>query len=156
MNAANKSLLLILFLCVGISLHAQSDLPSDRFIKLQNKYKEFLIEKGFKPEIDSDGDIEFEFNEQFYYILIDEADPRLLQLVTFGQLDLDSTTDREEAIRICHDITAELTVTKAFLSDDLLYCSTEVWYNDADDFKGIFDRCLKETEKAYEMFLSKW
>lgn len=48
--------------------------------ELQNRYLGYLIREGYDPEIDADGDVEFTYNDNNYYLTIDASEKSFSEL----------------------------------------------------------------------------
>lgn len=150
-----RALICLLFTCFSILIFAQEETSPEK-LELQNRYKAFLAGKGYDPEIDSDGDVKFMYNDRRYYITLHEGDAKFFRIATIGKLTLTSEESINQVYSICHDITKDVKISKVYWLDDYLWTSTELLLNNPDDYIGIFDRGLKETEKTYLKFVTAW
>lgn len=145
---------LLTFTLIFCAFAAQSQ--EDVTKKLQNRYLGFLIREGYDPEIDSDGDVKFTYNDASYYITIDSGEENFFRIAKLDGLTLTVKSEIDRAIRICHEITKEKKVAKVYWRNDVIWTSTELLFAEPDGFEGVFDRAMELTEEAYEDFLEKW
>lgn len=150
-----RILICLLITCLSFLSLAQEETSQEK-LELQNRYKAFLAGKGYSPEIDSDGDVKFRYNDRNYYITLHEGDEKFFRIATIGKLTLTSEESINQVYAICHDITKDVKISKVYWLDDYLWTSTELLLNNPDDYIGIFDRGLEETEKAYLKFVTAW
>jgi len=137
--------------------HAQFDIQGKLEKKIiQDKYVAFLTDKGYSPEVDSDGDIKFLYKERSYYITIDIEDKNFFRLARLANLKLDSESQIAKAKEICHEITKDVKVTKVYWLNGQLWTSSEIVLPAPDNFAIVFDRVLQLTEGAYLKFVKRW
>lgn len=151
--------ILFTFLLLGIitSASAQSDIETQVQKKIiQDRYVNFLTGKGYSPEVDSDGDVKFTFNERTYYITIDMEEKNFFRIARLANLKLDSEADITKAINICHEVTKEEKVAKVYWINGTIWTSSEIILKDPNDYLAIFDRVLRLTESAYDKFVELW
>lgn len=123
---------------------------------IQDKYVSFLTEKGYSPEVDTDGDIKFTYEDRTFYITIDMKDKKFFRIAKLGNLELDSESQIAKAINLCHQVTRDTKVAKVYWLKNVIWASSELLLEDQDDFKSIFDRVVKLTEDAYLKFVELW
>lgn len=149
--------LIILLTGITFSVSAQFDAQTQIKRKLtQDRYMAFLNDKGYSPEVDSDGDIKFTYNSRSYYITIDNEEDRFFRLARLANLKLESTTEITRAREICHDITQDVKVAKVYWLKNIIWVSSELLMPDKGSYELIFDRCLELTESAYLKFVKEW
>lgn len=152
-----KLLFCLLLISTTFSVSAQFDAQAQISKKLtQDKYVAFLNNKGYSPEVDSDSDIKFSYNNRSYYITIDEKEESFFRLARLANLRLESNTDIAQAKEICHDITREVKVAKVYWLKGVIWVSSELLMPDKESYETIFDRCLKLTESTYLKFVKQW
>lgn len=149
---------LLFFTLLTFSSRAQFDSVKKNLTQkpLQDQYVSYLNDKGYSPEIDKDGDIMFSYNDKRYYITLDLKDPQFFRVARLANLKLSTPTNITKAKEICHDLTRNLKVTKVYWSNGQLWCSSEQYLANSEDYKDIFDRTLRLTESAYNQFAKAW
>lgn len=147
-------LLSLIFFAVTFQAQAQSDEPSVK--ELQNKYLGFLIREGYDPSIDDDGDVQFTYEDDIYFISIMPSDKSFFRIGRLDALELTTESEIDRVIKICHDITKDVKVSKVYWHNDVLWTSTELLIANDDDYEGIFERAMELTSIAFSDFLSAW
>ncbi len=158
-NTLSMTRLFICLLLLGsVSLaHAQFDIEDKLAEKaIQGNYVTFLTGKGYSPEVDSDGDIKFTYNERIYYITIDSEEKSFFRIARLAGLELSTEEEITKAKKICHDITKDTKVAKVYWLKNTLWVSSEIILDDSQDYMGIFDRVMTLTESAYVKFVELW
>lgn len=156
------NLLTILILTFSLSgfhfsAQAQTDTDQEKRMKFQREsYVAFLEYKGYGPEVDSDGDVKFTFNERSYYLTIDKKDDKFFRIMRIANLKLDDEASISQVYKICHDLTQDLKVTKLYWYNSMVWASTELLVSDPTAFGGIFDKAMELTEDSYDRFVQEW
>ena len=148
----------ILFLLISYSSQAQFNAVKKSIGQksAQDRYLSHLESKGYSPEVDKDGDIMFTYNNQRFYITIDQKDQNFFRVARLANLNLKTQANIDLAKQICHDVTKDLKVTKVYWSNGQLWASSEQILPAPEDFEKILDRTLKLTESAYKRFVKDW
>ena len=149
---------LLFFSLLTISAKAQFESVKEGLTQkpLQDQYVSYLNTKGYNPEIDQDGDIKFTYNNKRYYITLDVKDPEFFRVARLANLKLTTPANITRAKEICHDLTKDLKVTKVYWLNGQIWCSSEQYLADPEDYQDLFDRTLKLTESAYNQFVKAW
>ncbi|OEK02237.1 hypothetical protein BFP97_12235 [Roseivirga sp. 4D4] len=148
---------ILVFLGSASLAQAQFDVQEKLEKKIiQDKYVAFLTDKGYSPEVDSDGDVKFTYKERSYYITIDMKDKNFFRLARLANLKLDSESQITKAKEICHEITQDVKVAKVYWLKGVVWTSSEIVLENPDDYSAIFDRVLRLTESAYLKFVKRW
>lgn len=84
-----------------------------------------LIDEGYRPDIDADGDVAVKVQGQQMYLRCTEADITILRV--FGQWRLGEAVAGDELARLraCNSVTARLSVAKTTIAEDILVASAE-------------------------------
>jgi hypothetical protein len=92
---------------------------------LRGRVLDVLIDEGFRPDIDSDGDVAVKVQGQQLYLRCTEGDITILRV--FGQWRLGESVHADELARLraCNAVTARLSVGKVTLADDILVSAAE-------------------------------
>ncbi len=92
---------------------------------LRGRVLDVLIDEGYRPDIDGDGDVVVKVQGQQLYLRCTEGDITILRV--FGQWRLgDSvTSDELSRLKACNLVTARLSVGKTTLAQDILVASAE-------------------------------
>lgn len=97
--------------------------PNER--PLRGRVLDALLDEGYRPDIDDDGDVAVKVQGQQLYVRCVEGDVTILRI--FGQWRLGDavSTDELARLRACNSVTGRLSVAKTTLTDDVLVASAE-------------------------------
>ena len=92
---------------------------------LRGRVLDVLMDEGYRPDIDSDGDVAVKVQGQQLYLRCTEGDITILRV--FGQWRLGDSVQADELARLraCNAVTARLSVGKVTLADDILVSAAE-------------------------------
>lgn len=98
--------------------------PTDEH-PLRGRVLDVLIDEGYRPDIDSDGDVAVKVQGQQIYLRCTEGEVTILRV--FGQWRLGDAVAGDELARLRagNAVTARLSVAKTTLADDILVASVE-------------------------------
>ena len=83
-----------------------------------------LLDEGYRPDIDDDGDVAVKVQGQQLYVRCTEGDFTVLRV--FGQWRLDDVDADELALlRACNSVSSRLSVAKTTLGDRILVVSAD-------------------------------
>lgn len=108
--------------------------------ELQQLYMDYLEDEGYKPTIDSDGDVNFKREGRQYFIRVSESDPEFFQLVFFNFWSLDDEAERARALAAADVANGKSKVAKVFTNRDNMWASIEMFVGAPEDFKAVFTR----------------
>lgn len=99
--------------------------PSPDQHPLRGRVLDALLDEGFRPDIDDDGDVAVKVQGQQLYVRCVEGDVTILRV--FGQWRLGEAVTRDELARLraCNAVTGRLSIAKTTLSEDVLVSSAE-------------------------------
>lgn len=113
-----------------------------------------LINEGFRPEIDSDGDIRFKYEGGIYYIL-NTNDDGYFQVVFLGFWKIDRGAELGAAMLAASNANRRTKVAKLWADSDFnrMNASAEIFFSDWSDLTGpIITRCLRAIRTAVDTF----
>ncbi len=92
---------------------------------LRGRVLDVLLDEGYRPDIDPDGDVAVKVQGQQLYLRCAEGDITVMRI--FGQWRLGDSVVQDELsrLRACNTVTARLSVAKTTLADDILVVSAE-------------------------------
>lgn len=165
----NKKSLLILymFICTVFlhiswgAVHAQGMMQLDREKlsksreDLQKMYMDYLTFEGYRPEIDSDGDILFRIDGLTCYIAIDEKDPQFFRIFSPSVWDFDNEDERKKVMSACDYVTGMTKVAKIFTVKKRVCISVELFVSSPENFKPVFYRSVGVLQNAKRKFVEK-
>jgi len=134
-----------LFCFIGISLFCVSYLNAQMSLtQLQNMYSNFLIAEGYKPSVDSDGDVVFKVDGRTFWIDVDEKDPESFRLVYSNFWEIESLAEKLKVYEVMNYINRTTKVAKVFLSpkEDDVSMDANIFVSKPEDFKIHFPRML--------------
>lgn len=118
-------------------------------------YRSYLVDEGYAPKIDDDGDVAFKFEGRSYYIAVSADDEHYFRLVFPAFWQVESEEERERMKTAALHATAETKVAKVFLVRDNTWASVEMFCAPPEVFKPVFQRSLRALSAAAETFRTK-
>ena len=116
--------------------------------RLQNMYMDFLSDEGIEGWVDSDGDVQFEYDDRNYFIEVNEDDNEFFRVVLFNIWPIESNSESVEAAFACNEVNTQMKVTKAYITNDNVWIACELFVGRPDQFKPVFTRCLKVIDEG--------
>lgn len=144
----------ILFLFCAPLLAAAQDTSKEK-AAMQKMYVDFLSEEGYRPEIDSDGDVQFKAEGRTYFINVVEDDPTYFRVVLANIWPIESEDERVQCLVAVDYSNAKAKVTKSYLVKDNIWVGIETFIPEAEDFKKIFKRCMSALNNGVTHFVTK-
>lgn len=109
---------------------------------LQKMYMDYLEEEGYKPEIDSDGDVQFKAEGKTYFINVVEDDPTYFRVVLANIWPIESEEERHQVLIAMDYSNAKAKVTKSYMVKDNVWVGIEIFLPRPEDFSAVFPRCM--------------
>ena len=122
---------------------------------LQKMYMDYLEEEGYKPELDSDGDVQFKAEGKTYFINVVEDDPSYFRVVLANIWPIESEDERAQCLIAVDYSNAKAKVTKTYLVKDNIWVGIELFLPEASDFKDIFRRSMSALNNGVTHFVTK-
>jgi len=119
-----------------------------------NKIKSQLEEEGFRPTIDSDGDVVFKFEGGVYFIAVDENDEMYVRIAFPNFWKVESKDEEKKGIRCAHDATKRVKGAKIFLSQDDFWGTVELFLPSENDLNRVLVRSLEAIQGAVRVFVN--
>lgn len=118
-------------------------------------YREYLVQEGYAPKIDSDGDVIFKYEGLTYIILISEDDDEYFQMMALFW-DIESAEERRRAHSAALEISKNLKVVKLVpYGDDSMSAAVEMFCVPPEAFKPVFGRSASAIRVAIRQFAEK-
>lgn len=135
-------------------------LPTTSFAQtedeLQQKFLKFLDRgMGIEGWVDSDGDVQFEYNEKTYFIEVNESDPQFFRLVLFNIWPIESISEQAQVLAAVDAVNRQQKVIKAYTTNDNVWIAMEVFLNDIDDYEAFLERGLDVIEGGVDVFVGE-
>lgn len=122
---------------------------------LQRMYMDYLIDEGYKPELDEDGDVRFKHEGKTYFIQVDSSDAECFRLVLANIWPIENEEERDQ-VRVAMDhCNALAKVAKAYMVRDDVWVAIETFLPRPEDFKAIFKRSLLALDHGVGLFARK-
>jgi len=134
-----------LFCFIGIILFCVNSLSAQMTLsQLQDMYSNFLNDEGYKPSIDSDGDVVFKVEGRTFWIDVDEKDPESFRLVFSNFWEIESLAEKLKVYEVMNYINRTTKVAKVFLSpkEDDVSMDANIFVKQPEDFIFHFHRML--------------
>lgn len=122
---------------------------------LQELYMKFLEKEGIEGWIDSDGDVQFEYNDRSYFIEVNEDDNEFFRVVLFNIWPIESQTEAIQVALACDAVNREMKVAKAYTTNDNVWIACELFVGNPSNFKPVFLRCLSSIESGVDTFVGE-
>lgn len=146
-----KSLFAALLLLGSTVVFAQDYSESE----LQNMYMDFLKDEGIEGWVDSDGDVQFEYNERNYFIEVNENDNEFFRVVLFNIWPIESNSEAVQVAFACDAVNREMKVAKAYTTSDNVWIACELFVGRPEHFKPVFMRCLSSIDSGVDKFVEE-
>ncbi len=115
-------------------------------------YHAFLLEEGYSPKIDEDGDVVFKFEGGNYVILIDEDDEDYFVLLYPSFWSIESEEERAKVILAALQATTKTKVAKVLPGDDNTTAAIEMFCSPPEAIRPVFQRALRALSVAVRNF----
>lgn len=109
--------------------------PSER--PLRGRVLDALIDEGFEPNIDDDGDVAFTVQEQQLFVRCMEGDFSIMRVFGQWQIGADVPQDALTQLKACNELTLSLNVVKTGIANETLVVTGEHVIGAETDIKGL-------------------
>ena len=123
--------------------------------QLQEMYLNFLEEEEMTGTIDSDGDVQFSYNDRTYFIEVNEEDNEFFRVVLPNIWPIESMQEGLQVVQACDVVNRSMKCTKAYVTNDDVWIAVELFLGSPDDFEAVFERCLEAIEQGLETFVEE-
>lgn len=103
--------------------------------------KEYLAEQGYRYDIDGDGDLHFKAEGVNLYCTDTGEDNQFFRIIMPNIYQLEN--NREKVLEAANKITRDWKVLKAYLVEDRLWLSIEMFVDSTPDVGDFMGRCIK-------------
>jgi hypothetical protein len=120
-------------------------------------YSDYLSGEGYRPEIDSDGDVAFKSEGKSYYIDIDTDDRSFFQLVYPNFWPIEDNEELLKAVFAADAANRKTKVAKVYLRSDHKQVSAaiEIFLPKPEEFGEIFPRALNALRASVSNFVEE-
>jgi len=99
--------------------------PTPNEHPLRGRVLDALIDEGFEPNIDQDGDVAFTVQEQQLFVRCMEGDFTIMRVFGQWQVGEDVPQDLLSQLQACNELTLRLNVVKAGIANGTLVVTSE-------------------------------
>jgi hypothetical protein len=92
---------------------------------LRGRVLDALMDEGFRPDIDDDGDVAFKVQGQQLFVRCMEGDFTIMRVFSQWQIGDDVPQDELTQLQACNDLTLRLNVVKAGIANGTLVVTGE-------------------------------
>ena len=111
--------------------------PSPDEHPLRGRVLDALIDEGFEPNIDEDGDVAFTVQDQQLFVRCMEGDFTIMRVFGQWQVGDDVPQDALTQLMACNELTLRLNVVKAGIANGTLVVTGEHVVEEGTDVKGL-------------------
>jgi hypothetical protein len=104
---------------------------------LRGRVLDALIDEGFEPNIDQDGDVAFTVQDQQLFVRCMEGDFTIMRIFGQWQVGEDVPQDALSQLQACNELTLRLNVVKAGIANGTLVVTGEHVVTPQTDVKGL-------------------
>jgi hypothetical protein len=104
---------------------------------LRGRVLDALIDEGFEPNIDPDGDVAFTVQEQQLFVRCMEGDFTVMRIFGQWQVGDDVPQDELSQLKACNELTLRLNVVKAGIANGTLVVTGEHVIAPETDVKAL-------------------
>lgn len=123
--------------------------------QLQNIFTTMLEENGMEGWIDSDGDVQFTYNDRNYFIEVNEDDPEFYRIVLSNIWPIESNSEAIEVLFAVDAVNRKQKVAKAYTNNDNVCIAVELFIDNPLEAKPVFMRSLSSIESSIDVFVSE-
>ena len=151
-NTIILAILISLTVSLGTTAEAQDSISQ---ATLQKMYVDYLVEEGYKPAIDADGDIVFKSESMTYFIAVRQDDPEYFSIMLPNFWEIESQQEHLQVLIAADSANATSKVAKIYTLKNNTWAAVEIFVGKPEDFKVIFPRSLKAIKEVVENFVVK-
>lgn len=137
-------------LLLAPAAHAQS---SDA--DLQQLYLSFLEGEGIEGWVDSDGDVQFEYNDRNYFMETNASDNEFFRVVLWDIWPIESATESIQVINALNEVNREMKVVKGYVTNDNVWIACELFVGEPSAFAPVWSRCMDSIESGLDVFVGE-
>ncbi len=98
--------------------------PADEH-PLRGRVLDALLDMGLNPDIDPDGDVAYQANDQQLFVRCGEGDFQIMRLFGQWQIADDVSLDQERLLATCNDVNLSLNCVKTGIANNTLVVTGE-------------------------------
>lgn len=101
--------------------------------------KSFLSNEGYKYDLDGDGDVHFKYQGANLFFTDSGNDNEFFRLIMPNIYEVEG--NRTKVLEAANTVTRDIKVIKAFLVEDNLWLSIEMFIDSTPEIGDFFNRC---------------
>lgn len=113
--------------------------------------QDFLVEEGYRPVVDDDGDLRFKFEGSTYFVILDD-DPTYFRLAFANFWSIDSEVERTAVMKAAIHATRMTKVAKVFPTDNNVWATIELFASPPAAVHPVFARSIAALQAAVHQF----
>lgn len=120
-------------------------------------YVDYLTKEGYRPTVDSDGDVVFMHEGGTYYIDIDTGDPQYFRLVFPNFWEIESADELARVMVAANYATMRTKAAKIYVRSDgqNTVASIEMFFANPEQFRDVFHRAMSALQASLINFREK-
>lgn len=139
-----QQIALVTLLIVVTPMWGQSQTKTDKVLK-------FLNATGVEGTVDENGDIQFDFEDHHYFITFDSEDDNYIHMYVQDYWPLDYEEEYELAYYACHVASKDAYGAKAYVKDEHIWVSCEVYIENLDDYEELIQLNMNNINNALQI-----
>ncbi len=136
------------------ALYAEKKEPGKKE-KLQQMYMTYLKASGYRPDLDSDGDVTFKHEGGNYIIQIHENDDGYFRLIYPNFWEIESEQEGEDVLVAGSATNSIVKCAKIFTVKDNLWAVVELFLTKPDDYEKLLARSISALQNGVSTFRTK-
>lgn len=145
-------LVVVLILLLSRSGWAEEELTK---AEIQEMYSTYLADEGYRPHVDSDGDVVFKHESKTYFVAVREDDLEYFTVVLPNFWEIESERERLQVLIAADAANAKSKVSKIYIIKDNTWAAVELFLNKPENFEKVFPRSLRAIDNAVNNFIEK-
>ena len=144
-----------MLLLLGVADAAVS--PGDTLTKatLQRLYIDYLTSEGYRPTLDSDGDVTFKRQGGSYFIGVAADDLNFFRVVFPNFWPIESAAERSKVLVAADFSNAKSKVCKVYTTRNNVWAVIELYVASPADFEKVFPRAMSGLDNGVANFARK-
>lgn len=113
---------------------------------------DFLADRGYRPDIDGDGDVRFSVRDMTMFVGLDEKDEAYYRICLPNFWPLESAEERERAAIATHDVTSRVKAVKLIATADDTWCLIQTFCPSVGDLLPVMEQCIRTILSAADEY----
>ncbi|MGL4411245.1 MAG: T3SS (YopN, CesT) and YbjN peptide-binding chaperone 1 [Phocaeicola sp.] len=109
---------------------------------MKEKILSYLLDEGYRPAIDEDGDVAFKVEGVSMYFSLSEDDPGFVRLILPNFWRVDDLQEYERSLRVANKLNSTYKAGKIFIHNNYLISTVELFVYSTDKIEEILVRII--------------